>query len=256
MSNNLKAPCFKVESFGAVDGPGIRLVIFLQGCCLRCLYCHNPESWALKSSDAQMISIDEILKLYEQNKTYYQNDNGGITISGGEPTLHLDFLVALAKECNKHKIHLTIDTSAFFFSSPKQNNIQKVNELVKYANLWLVDIKHMDKQKVKEITGSDAFDALELIKYLDKNNKKFWVRHVLVPGITDDKEHMIKMGEFIGTLKNMDKFEILPYHEMAIAKYETLKITYRLANKTRPADSDDVKKAIKYIKLGIDKVNA
>lgn len=246
-----KSLCFKTESFGAVDGPGIRLVIFLQGCPMRCLYCHNPESWNFESKEASNITVKEILDLYEKNKSYYQNDNGGITISGGEPTLHFDFLVNLAKECHKKNIHLTIDTSCYFW---KNNFKNKFDELINYVDLWLVDIKHMIPEKCEYITGVKNLDACGFIEYLEKNKKHYWVRNVLVPGISDDEQGLYELGKFIGKLKYMDKFELLPYHDMAKPKYQNLKMKYAL-EKIEPANSTDVARAMKIIKNGFEQTH-
>lgn len=245
---NNKALCFKVETFGAVDGPGIRLVIFLQGCPLRCKFCHNPESWDLKGYDTKFISVSEIINLYKHNKSYYKIDNGGITITGGEPTLNMDFLIELGKECQKQNIHLTIDTSTFYFNS----FIDKFHELIKYVSLWLVDIKHIDETKRKFLVGVDTLHEQEFINFLEENKKNYWVRQVLVPGYTDDKNDLLKLGLFLRELKYMERFEILPYHNLAMVKYKNLKIKYDFEN-VRQANDDDVKRAVGIINKSMNK---
>lgn len=240
--------CFKLESFGAVDGPGIRLVVFLQGCPMRCLYCHNPESWQFKNEDAWNVSVKKIIDEYENNKSYYSN-GGGITVSGGEPTYHIDFLTNLAKETKKRGIHLTIDTSCFYWDKSPANT-KKHQELAKLVDLWLIDIKSIDPVKCKYITGVDV-NATGFIELLESMHKHYWVRHVLVPTITDDEASLTQLGIFLGKLKYMDKFEILPYHNMAVPKYQSLGLKYRLEN-IRPANKTDVSQAMEYIRKGFN----
>ncbi len=249
MTDNNKSLCFKLESFGAVDGPGIRLVVFLQGCPMRCLYCHNPESWNFKHEDAWDISIKQIIDSYNNNKSYYSNE-GGITVSGGEPTYHIDFLIKLGKECNKHGIHYTIDTSCYYWDKSKENTA-KHKELMKYVDLWLIDIKSINPEKCKYITNTNV-NSPGFIDLLETNKKHYWVRHVLVPTITDNKEDLMALGKYLSKLKYMDKFEILPYHNMAIPKYESLHLKYKLKD-IRPANNDDVIQAMQYIKEGMNK---
>ncbi len=247
MPNCKNSLCFKLETFGAVDGPGIRLVVFLQGCPMRCLYCHNPESWEFKNEDAWSISIKQIIDEYENNKSYYSN-GGGITVSGGEPTYHLDFLLGLAKECKKRGIHLTIDTSCFYWDKSKELT-QKHQQLAELVDLWLIDIKSIDHDKCKYVTGVEV-NAPGFIELLESMHKHYWIRHVLVPTITDNEIELTNLGKFLGKLKYMDKFEILPYHNMAIPKYESLGLKYRLQD-IRPANKNDVAQAIEFIKKGM-----
>lgn len=238
--NKLAIPYFKLESFGAVDGPGIRLVIFVQGCYYRCLYCHNPESFDPKQK-VKKITSDEILDLYFKNNEFYKN--GGITISGGDPTLYLDFLKDLAKKCFHQNISLAIDTAGVNFIP---NNKTKFKEICKYQPLWIVDIKHINPKKHKQLTGITEQREIKLIEFLDKNNQEFWIRQVLVPGLTDNKDDLIKLGQFIRKLKNMEYFEILPYHNLAINKYKDLNIKYHLKT-TKIPTKQQVSIAMKYI---------
>lgn len=242
MITESKLRIFKVETFGAVDGPGVRLVIFSQGCPLRCKYCHNPESWSVNSDGCWKVSALEIINLYEKNASFYRN--GGITISGGEPTFHLDFLIELAKETKKRGIHLAIDTSGFFFN---ESNYDKFQELIKYVDLWLIDIKHIKADKYELVTGAKGQHELKFIKYLESSKKKYWVRQVLVPGLTDDKDDLTELGLFISKLKYMDRFELLPYHDMAKSKYENLNIEYFLEN-TKIPTKEGIKEAMSIIK--------
>lgn len=238
--NKSSVPYFQTESFGAVDGPGIRLVVFVQGCYYRCLYCHNPESWDT-TKKTKTISIDKIISLYLGNKDFYQN--GGITISGGDPTLYLDFLKSLAKKCKELNISLAIDTAGVNFT---EANKPKFKQIFKYQPLWIVDIKHINSQKHKQLTGISEQREIKLINFLDKNNQKFWVRQVLVHGLTDNKNDLIKLGNYIKTLKNMERFEILPYHNLAIDKYKELKIKYPLT-KVKAPTKKQINDAMNYI---------
>ncbi len=244
-----EAKYFKTETFGAVDGPGTRLVIFLQGCPLRCVYCHNPESWEIDGSD-KTISVNEIINLYKVNENFYKN-GGGITISGGEPCLHMDFLISLGKRCKKEGIHLTIDTSGYFY---KKAYFKKMNELIKYVDLFLVDIKQINNKKYSLVTRVDSSkqSEVEFVRYLEKNEKHYWIRQVLVPGYTDDKNDLVELGRFMKDLKYMDKFELLPYHNMAVFKYKNLKIKYVLKN-IEPPTIEEIRKAMEYIKEGMGK---
>ena len=238
--NKLSVPYFHTESFGAVDGPGIRLVVFVQGCYYRCLYCHNPESWNTNKK-SKTISVDEIINLYLSNKDFYRN--GGITISGGDPTLYLNFLKSLSKKCHELNISLAIDTAGVNFT---ETNKQKFRQIIKYQPLWIVDIKHINRQKHKQLTGIVEQREIKLIKFLDRNNQKFWIRQVLVPGLTDNNNDLIKLGNFIKTLKNMERFEILPYHNLAIDKYKELKIKYPLTRVKTPTKKQ-INNAMNYI---------
>lgn len=214
------AEVFKTETFGAVDGPGVRLVIFLQGCTFRCKYCHNPESWNFNNPQAKKMSVDDIISLYERNKEFYTR--GGITISGGEPMLSPDFIKLLAKKCKEKKIHLAIDTSACNFLENKD----VYEELIELIDLWIVDVKAMDKQQHKFITGSEKLTGIEFIKFLESKNKPYWLRQVIVKTINDDLQHVNKLGDFIKTLKYCQKYELLDYHNLATEKYEKLGIPY------------------------------
>lgn len=244
MKTGNTARYFKIETFGAVDGPGVRFVIFLQGCPLRCKYCHNPESWDLKG-DSKFITVDEILKQYQKTADFYKN--GGITVSGGEPMLHMDFILELAQACYQQHIHLCIDTACYFFND---QNLKMFDELIKYVSLWLIDIKHINPTKYPLVTGSTHQHELNFIKYLEQHHKPYWVRQVLVPGLTDDPTDLLTLGKFLKPLKYMLKFEILPYHDMAKPKYVNLKIKYAL-DKTVPPTREQIAQAMQIIKQGM-----
>lgn len=215
-----KIKVFKVETFGAVDGPGIRLVIFVLGCNFRCKYCHNPESWNLNYPDAKEMSISDIISLYDRNKEFYEK--GGITISGGEPMLHPEFIKNLGLECKKRNIHLAIDTSACNFLQNKQ----VYQDLLDLVDLWIVDIKAFDKKEHQFITGFEEQTGVELIKFLEKNNKDFWARQVVIQGINANQKHLDLLADFVKPLKHCLRCEILSYHNLAEDKYNKLGIKY------------------------------
>ncbi|MGL5630684.1 MAG: pyruvate formate-lyase-activating protein [Mycoplasmoidaceae bacterium] len=244
----MKARYFKIESFGNVDGPGTRMILFLQGCPLRCKYCHNPESWDM-IGDSTWISIEEVIENYNRNINFYKN-GGGITVSGGEPWLHLDFLIELGKVCQKEKIHLTIDTAAYFFK-PEFEIKNKI--LIDLIDLWLIDIKHINPEKYELITGakSEKQSEIKFIEYLEKKHKPYWVRQVIVPGLTDEPDDLVNLGKFVSKLKYCQKFEILPYHLLMYSKYENMGLKTPLPGVSEPTDNQ-IAEAKKWINIGIN----
>ena len=210
-----------IESCGTVDGPGIRFVVFFQGCPMRCAYCHNPDTWEFKVN--QKMSVDEILNKYDGVKEFLKN--GGLTATGGEPLAQIDFLIELFKKAKEKNIHTALDTSGITFS---KNNIEKYNELIKYTNLVMLDIKHSDSAQHHKLTGQLLTPVLEFAKYLSDKKVPVWIRHVVVPNVTFNKAHLEKLGEFLATLNNIQALDVLPYHDMAIAKYENLGKEYPL----------------------------
>ena len=240
----------KIHSFfagGTVDGPGIRYVIFLKGCPLRCLYCHNPDTWT--QDNAIIKSTDEIVMTALRYRGYFEN-GGGVTVSGGEPLLQIDFLIELFKKFKEYNIHTAIDTSGIVFDKNNESLIKKFDELIKYTDLFLLDIKHIDNNEHIKLTGKSNKNILEFARYLSDNNKHMWIRHVLVPNITLNDEYLKKTKEFIDTLKTVDKIEVLPYHTMGVSKYKELNINYKL-NDTIPPTKEEVRHA-KYL-LGVIK---
>lgn len=211
-----------IETCGTVDGPGIRFVVFMQGCPMRCLYCHNPDSWSLDKN--KTMTVDEILKKYDGVKEFCK---GGITVSGGEPLLQIDFLTQLFEKADKLGIHTALDTSGIMF---KPNNTQKIDHLLEHTKLVLLDIKHIDNDEHIKLTGHSNINILKFAKYLDSKNIPVWIRHVVVPTITDNKVYLEQLGKFLSELKNIQALDILPYHTMAITKYEKLEIDYQLKN--------------------------
>jgi len=248
------------ESFGTQDGPGIRFVVFLQGCFARCVYCHNPDTWSLKVGFTMQAKevFDKVMKVLP----YLDSSGGGITISGGEPLLQQEFLIELFKLCKKASIHTCIDTSCFYNllkhprgEAGKPNPVtprgcsfygRKVSQLVYLTDLFLVDIKAIDEKLHKKITGRDIDEVLSFIDMLEKRKKPYWLRYVLVPGLNDKKEQIKPLKEFLSKLKYCEKFEFLPYHTLGKHKWHLLGLKYPL-QKTLPATANDIKKAYKAI---------
>lgn len=222
------------ESFGTVDGPGIRFVVFMQGCTLKCKYCHNRDTWKVNSGTK--ITVEELIKNIENYRTYIDNSGGGVTVSGGEPLLQAEFITELFKKLKELGIHTALDTAGSIPLSPE------IKELLKYTDLVLIDIKHIDDEKCKALTGFSNKNNMEFIKYLNNVNIPIWIRQVLVPGYTDDKFDLQKLKQFIDTLSNVEKVEILPYHNLGKFKWEELGDTYELENVTPPSQ-EDVQKA-------------
>ncbi len=228
----------KIHSFfagGTVDGPGIRYVIFLKGCPLRCLYCHNPDTWT--QDNALLYSVDDVIKDALKYRGYFAN-GGGVTVSGGEPLLQIDFLIELFKKLKSYNIHTACDTSGVIFDSSNEELMAKFNELIKYTDLFLLDIKHINNEEHIKLTGKPNKNILEFAKYLSDNDKHMWIRHVLVPGITLNDLYLKETKDFIDTLKTVDKVEVLPYHTMGIVKYENLGIPYRLSGVDAPTKEE------------------
>ncbi|MGL5346322.1 MAG: pyruvate formate-lyase-activating protein [Peptostreptococcaceae bacterium] len=238
----IKGRVHSIETFGTVDGPGIRYILFLQGCPLRCKYCHNRDTWDTKGG--KEYTTDEIIADASKYKSYMKFSGGGITVSGGEATLQPEFITELFAKAKKAGIHTCLDTSGFV-------NIDTLDPILDNTDLVLLDLKHINEDKSKDLTGVGSKKSLEVAKHLDKRNIPVWIRHVLVPGVTDDKEHMEQLGEFVSTLNNIDRFEILPYHTMGVHKWESMGLDYELKD-TPDATSEDVQKASDIIeKFGV-----
>ncbi len=226
----IKGAIHSIETFGSVDGPGIRFIVFLKGCKLRCKYCHNADTWDPNSED--MRSADELLDFAERYRGYWGED-GGITISGGEPLLQIDFLLELFKKAKERGINTCIDTALQPFTT-EEPFFSKFKELMEYTDLLLVDIKHIDREEHIKLTGLPNDNIVEGIKYLSEIKKPVWIRHVLVPGITDNDEYLKKTREFIDTLSNVERVDVLPYHTMGQHKFEALGIPYPLEGVQSP----------------------
>ena len=211
--------------------PGIRYVIFMQGCTLKCKYCHNRDTWDIDNFN-KTISVDNAVLEIEKYITYMKSSGGGVTVSGGEPLLQANFIKNLFSKLKEKNIHTTIDTSG----SLKIN--EDILNLLKYTDLVLLDIKHIDNEKCIDLTGSSNTNTISFAKYLSDNNIPIWIRQVLIPGITDNKEDLLKLKHFISTLKSVEKVEILPYHSMGKFKWENLGIPYLLNDIPDATDKD------------------
>lgn len=210
-----------VESFGTVDGPGVRLVIFFQGCPMRCLYCHNPDSWEIQGGIE--MTVEELLDQFEKNRPFYRN--GGITASGGEPLVQMDFLTSLFKEAKSRGIHTCLDTSGILYKKERNDEFERMFSV---TDLVLLDFKHSGTEGHKELTGWEQTPVLAFAKALEKEGIPMIVRHVIVPGITDGEEELWEIGRLIGKFYNLAGLEILPYHTMGVNKYKNLGQEYPL----------------------------
>ncbi len=207
-----------IESFGAVDGPGIRTVFFMQGCPARCLYCHNPDSWT--ENGGEKIEVEEVVHWALRGKPYY-GGKGGVTFSGGEPLLQGKFLAEAMHALHRENIQSAVDTSGAYVD-------EHTEEVIKTCDLVLLDIKHPEPERFELITGRSQESLLELIDIINSHKKHVWVRHVVVPDINDTPEDMEALNEFMKKVRFVDKVELLGYHTMAVEKYGRLGITYRL----------------------------
>lgn len=236
------------ESFGAADGPGVRFIVFMQGCHMRCRYCHNPDTWKMDGGDE--VTADEILKRALRFKPYWGKD-GGITISGGEPLLQIDFVIELFKKAKELGINTCIDTAGNPFTK-EEPFFSKFEELMKYTDLLLLDLKEINPARHKDLTGFDNSNIVEMAKYLSEINKPVWIRHVLVPEHSDFDEDLDALGDFIDTLSNVDRVEILPYHTLGKFKWENLGIPYTLES-ISPPSAERIENAKNRIHAGIRK---
>lgn len=223
-----------IETMGTVDGPGLRFVVFMQGCHLRCKYCHNRDTW--NTCAGQIISLEELVDKIDNYTNYFKASNGGVTISGGEPLLQMDFLISLFKELKKRNIHTAIDTSGMFSLT------DKLKELVSLTDLFLLDIKHINSEKCKELVGFSNEKELEFARYLSSIKKPMWIRQVIIPTITDNENDLLKLKEFLQSLSSVEKVELLKYHNMGKFKWEQLGYKYDLENIPNATD-EDIKRA-------------
>lgn len=230
MGDNIKGYVHSIESFGSVDGPGVRFVVFLSGCKMRCQFCHNPDTWKLKSGTEY--TADELLKKAMAYRPYWKN-KGGITVSGGEPLLQIDFLLEFFKKAKDNGINTALDTSGNPFTE-EEPFYSKFVELMQYTDLVLLDIKHIDNDRHRALTGHSNKNILQMAMILSDMKKPVWIRHVLVPGISDRDEYLEALAEFIDILKNVERVEVLPYHTLGVFKWESLGIKYPLVGITPP----------------------
>ena len=236
----IKGNIHSLETFGTVDGPGIRFVIFMQGCALRCKYCHNRDTW--DTTKNTLMSSDELLDKIEKYKKYIEFSNGGVTVTGGEPLLQVKFLLDLFSKLKEKGYHTAIDTSGMF---PLTDDIKK---LLSLTDLVLLDIKHINDEKCKELVGFSNKLELEFAKYLSDNNIPIWIRQVLIPGITDYEKDLLELKEFIASLKTVQKVELQAYHNMGKFKWENLGFEYPLEN-VRSATDEDIKRAKEILEI-------
>ena len=235
MEENIKGRIHSFETFGAVDGPGIRFIIFMQGCPLRCKYCHNRDTWDIKGGIEY--TVDEVIEKALRCKPYMDASNGGgITVSGGEPLLQAKFVTKLFREAHKKGMTTCLDTSGNFYID------QEIKELLSETDTVLLDIKHIDDNKCRKLTGFSNLNELNFAKYLSDNGIKIWIRQVLVPGYTDDIADLKKTRTFIDTLKTVEKVEVIPYHEFGKDKWLKLGLKYPLEG-TKVPNTEEIKRA-------------
>ena len=232
-NENVTGKIHSFESLGAVDGPGIRFVVFMQGCHLRCKYCQNRDTWDINAGKSY--TVKEVIEKILRYKNYILASNGGVTLSGGEPLLQQDFVIALFRELKKQNISTCLDTSGMFSIT------DKIKQIVDLTDIFLLDIKCINDETCKWLTGSSNKLELEFAKYINNKNKRIWIRQVLVPGITDKEEDLLELKEFLKTI-NVEKFEFLPYHDLGKYKWEKLGVPYELID-VRVANDEDVQRA-------------
>ena len=254
--NKMKGLVHSLETFGLVDGPGVRYIVFMQGCRMRCQFCHNPETWDMENGE--LWEAKDLFERAYRYKTYWMKNgklNGGITVSGGEPLLQIDFVTEFFKYAKEKNIHTTLDTSAQPFTR-EEPFISKFNELMKYTDLVMLDIKNIDKEGHKTLTGFSVENILDCARYLDEIGKDVWIRHVLVTGndnhedklsFSDRDEQLEELSEFISTLSNVKKVEVLPYHTLGALEYSKMGLPYKLEDIDPPTAErvDNAKRILK-----------
>lgn len=242
----MKGHVHSIESFGTVDGPGIRMVVFLKGCPMRCLYCHNPDTWEMTGGTD--MTMEEILRQFEASRHFYAN--GGITVTGGEPLMQIDFVTELFQAAAHRGIHTCLDTSGITFNPDSRHAMEKMDRLMTVTDLVMLDIKHMNPEEHRKLTGKPNDRILRFARYLDEKLIPVWIRHVVVPGITDNPDYLYQLGVFIGGLHNVKTLDVLPYHDMGKIKYESMGMDYPLRD-IPPLSKEDGIKARKIIINGI-----
>lgn len=231
-----------LESFGSVDGPGVRYVIFFAGCSMRCQFCHNPDTWKMEAGDRY--TVEELLQKALRYRSYWGAD-GGITVSGGEPLLQIDFLTELFQKAKEQKIHTVLDTSGSPFTR-EEPFFGKFQELMAATDLILLDLKHIDEEQHRRLTGRTNQNILDLAKYLSEIGKPVWIRHVLVPERNDKDVYLERLKAFLDTLSNVEKVEVLPYHTLGVRKWKELGMEYPLEG-IEPPPEQRVKNARKIL---------
>lgn len=223
-----------IESCGTVDGPGLRYVIFLQGCPMRCLYCHNPDTWTPNTGET--MTVDEVLEGFYSNIPFYRH--GGVTVTGGEPMMQMDFLIELFEKLHKDNIHTCIDSSGIMFQPDNPVFMEKLDRLLAVTDLIMLDIKHINEAEHKKLTSHSNRRILAFARYLDEKQIPIWIRHVVVPGITLYRDYLEELGRFIGSLNNVKALDVLPYHSMGKVKYDNLNMEYPLKD-TKDATKEE-----------------
>ena len=241
--NEIKGIIHSVESFGLVDGPGVRFVVFMQGCALRCKYCHNPETWA---GGGSAWTARQLFDKAWRFKAYWKN-NGGITVSGGEPLLQIDFLTEFFRLAKAKKIHIAVDTAGQPFCK-EESWLRKFDELMKLTDLVILDLKEWENEKHIVLTGKGNDNIKEMARYLSDMGKPMWMRHVLVPGLTDDENALMEMSCFIRSLKTVERVEVLPYHAFGMPTWEKLGLKYELTDAVAPT-KEEVERAEELLKV-------
>lgn len=240
-----------LESFGTVDGPGVRFVVFFQGCPMRCQYCHNPDTW--NGQGGTSMTVEEIIDRVERNKSFYTT--GGITATGGEPMMQMEFLTQLFESGKKKGISTCLDTSGICFpvegEKKPEASIEEIDRLMSVTDLVMLDIKHIQPQPHKQLTGQSNQAARHFAAYLQQIGKPMWIRHVVVPGITYQPELLRELGKYLKGFDNIEKIELLPYHAMGKVKYEQLGIPYPL-EETRQLQKEEIAIARKYLEEGMN----
>lgn len=229
--NQVMGRVYSMESFGSVDGPGVRFVVFLQGCAMRCRFCHNADSWDM--TKGEVYSAEDLLKKALRFRAYW-GEKGGITISGGEPLLQMDFLLEFCRMAKENGVHVTIDTSASPFTT-KEPFFGKFQELMKYVDLFLLDIKEINEEAHQTLTGCSNQNVLAMARYLSEIGKPVWIRHVLVPEYSDKDEDLKALDDFLKTLNNVERVEVLPYHTLGVFKWKELGLEYPLEGINPPS---------------------
>ena len=237
---------YSLETFGLVDGPGVRFVIFLQGCRMRCQYCHNPDTWKLSGGTAW--EARELFCRAWQYRSYWRN-NGGITVSGGEPLLQMEFVTELFRLAREKGVHTALDTAGQPFSR-EESFPEPFRRLLEVTDLVLLDLKAMDSGLHRQLTGWDNAPILDLARYLSDQGMPLWIRHVLVPGLTDSREELEQLEAFVGELPTVERVEILPYHTLGVGKWAELGIPYPLAG-VRPPTEEEAEAAQRYLSAAV-----
>lgn len=227
-----------IESFGTVDGPGIRFVVFFQGCPMRCLYCHNPDTWHL--TDGQQMTVEEILAQFRKNKAFYTK--GGITATGGEPLMQLDFLTALFEAAKAEGVHTCLDTSGITFRPEEEQLTERFDRLMDATDLIMLDLKQVIPERHKALTGQSNENILAFARYASEKGKRLWIRHVVVPGWTDDEESLTALGRFMAELNSVKALDVLPYHTLGVHKYQQMGVPYPLEG-VEPLEQMDAERA-------------